>query len=141
TARRHGVELTIFHGRGGSTGRGGGPTHSAILSQPPGHPPGRVKVTEQGETISFKYGLVGLARRNLEAALAGTFLATFPERTARLPSAEERATLDELARASRDRYRAYVWDEPGFAPFFRAFTPVDELALLEIGSRPARRPD
>jgi phosphoenolpyruvate carboxylase len=140
-ARAHGVELTIFHGRGGSTGRGGGPTHAAILSQPPGHPPGRVKVTEQGETISFKYGLAGLARRNLEAALAGTLLATFPERTARLPTAAEREVLDELALVSRERYRSFVWDEPRFVPFFRAFTPVDELALLEIGSRPARRPD
>ena len=71
TARAHDVELTIFHGRGGSTGRGGGPTHAAIVSQPPGHPPGRLKLTEQGETVSFKYGLEGLARVNLEAALAG----------------------------------------------------------------------
>jgi len=141
TARVHGVELTVFHGRGGSTGRGGGPTHAAIVSQPPGHPPGRVKVTEQGETVSFKYGLAGLARRNLEAAVAGTLLATFPERTARIPTAEERETLDELARAARDRYRAFVWEDDAFVGFFRAFTPADELALLEIGSRPARRPD
>ena len=70
-AREHDVELTMFHGRGGSTGRGGGPTHAAIVSQPPGHPPGRLKLTEQGETVSFKYGLEGLARVNLEAALAG----------------------------------------------------------------------
>src|SRR5207247_5751873 len=97
----------IFHGRGGATGRGGGPTHAAILSQPPGRPPGRVKVTEQGETISFKYGLLGLARRNLEAALAGTLLATFPERTARLPSEEERAALAERARASPGPYRPF----------------------------------
>jgi phosphoenolpyruvate carboxylase len=141
TAAAHGVELTIFHGRGGSTGRGGGPTHAAILSQPPGHPPGRVKVTEQGETVSFKYGLAGLALRNLEAALAGTLLATFPEQTARVPTPSEREVLDELAAASHERYRAFVWEEPGFVEFFRAFTPVDELALLEIGSRPARRPD
>ena len=139
-AREHGVELTIFHGRGGSAGRGGGPTHAAIVAQPPGHPPGRVKLTEQGETISFKYGLAGLARRNLEAALAGTLLATFPERTVRMPNAGERETLDELAHISRARYRAFV-DEPEFVGFFRAFTPVDELALLEIGSRPARRPN
>jgi phosphoenolpyruvate carboxylase len=141
TAAAHDVELTIFHGRGGSTGRGGGPTYAAIVSQPPGLPPGRVKVTEQGETISFKYGLEGLARRNLEAALAGTLLASFPEWTARVPTAAERDVLDELARISCERYRAFVWNEPRFVPFFRAFTPVDELALLEIGSRPARRPD
>jgi phosphoenolpyruvate carboxylase len=140
-AARHDVELTIFHGRGGSAGRGGGPTHAAIVSQPAGHPPGRVKVTEQGETVSFKYGLEGLARQNLEAALAGTMLATFPEELTPPPSAADRATLDELAAVSRAAYRAFVWDSDDFVEFFRAVTPVDELALLEIGSRPARRPD
>ena len=140
-AREHGVELTIFHGRGGSAGRGGGPTHAAILAQPAGCPPGRVKVTEQGETISFKYGLEGLARQNLEAALAGTLLATFPERRALPPSAADRATLDRLAATSRRAYRAFVWEDERFVGFFRSFTPVDELALLEIASRPARRPD
>src|SRR5712691_2022811 len=78
-ARRRGVELTIFHGRGGSAGRGGGPTHAAILATPPGHPPGRLKLTEQGETISFKYGLPGLAYTNLEAALSATLLSAFPD--------------------------------------------------------------
>jgi phosphoenolpyruvate carboxylase len=140
-ARAHGVELTVFHGRGGSTGRGGGPTHAAIVSQPAGEPPGRLKLTEQGETVSFKYSLAALARVNLEAALAGTLLAAFPEVTALPPSAQERETLDELARLSRERYRAFVWEEPRFVEFFRRITPVDELALLEIGSRPARRPD
>src|SRR5581483_10201338 len=108
-------------------------------AQPPGHPPGRVKVTEQGETVSFKYGLPGLARRNLEAALSGTLLATFPEVTSVVPHAGHRQILDRLARTSRDAYLAFVHD-PGFVQFFRAFTPVDELALLEIASRPHRRP-
>jgi phosphoenolpyruvate carboxylase len=138
-AARHDVELTIFHGRGGSTGRGGGPTHAAIVAQPPGHPPGRVKVTEQGETISFKYGLPGLAHRNLEAALSGTLLAAFPDVTARVPTPEERAILDRLAAESHAAYRAFV-DDPGFVTFFRSFTPVNELALMEIASRPLRRP-
>jgi len=138
-AAKHDVELTIFHGRGGSTGRGGGPTHAAIVAQPPGHPPGLVKLTEQGETISFKYGLPGLARRNLEAALAGTLLATFPEVTARTPDTAERAILDRLAAVSRKAYRAFI-DDPEFVRFFRSFTPVNELALLEIASRPLRRP-
>jgi phosphoenolpyruvate carboxylase len=140
-ARAGGIELTIFHGRGGSPGRGGGPTHAAILAQPTGHPPGRLKVTEQGETISFKYGLPGLAHRNLEAALAGTLLAAFPEVSAQPPTEEERAELDDLAGLAERRYRAFVHEEPLFVDFFRAFTPVDELTLLEIGSRPARRPE
>ena len=140
-ARRRDVELTIFHGRGGSAGRGGGPTHAAIASQPAGHPPGRVKLTEQGETVSFKYGLEGLARRNLEAALAGTLLATFPERAGSPPSPDDRALLDRLAAISYGVYRRFVWENDAFVAFFRAFTPVTELALLEIASRPARRPD
>jgi phosphoenolpyruvate carboxylase len=140
-ARDADVELTIFHGRGGSPGRGGGPTHAAILAQPAGHPPGRLKLTEQGETISFKYGLPGLAHRNLEAALAGTLLAAFPEVSAHPPTPEERAALDDLAELAERRYRAFVHEEPLFVDFFRAFTPVDELALLEIGSRPTRRPE
>jgi phosphoenolpyruvate carboxylase len=138
-AREHGVELTIFHGRGGSTGRGGGPTHAAIVAQPAGHPPGRVKLTEQGETVSFKYGLTGLARRNLEAALSGALLATFPAVSATAPTEAHRRVLDRLATESRGAYASFVGD-PGFVAFFRAFTPVDELALLEIASRPLRRP-
>jgi phosphoenolpyruvate carboxylase len=139
-AQDHDVELTIFHGRGGSAGRGGGPTHAAIISQPAGHPPGRLKVTEQGETISFKYGLPGLSRRNLEAALAGTLLAAFPERLPPPPSADDRRLLDSLADASRRAYRTFVWEQDAFPAFFRAFTPVDELSMLELASRPARRP-
>src|SRR3954451_5773389 len=140
-ARGRGIELTIFHGRGGSTGRGGGPTHAAILSQPPGEPPGRMKLTEQGETISFKYTLPGLALRNLEAALAAAVLAAFPERMGSTPQQGERELLDRLSTSAHASYRSLVWDDPDFADFFRAFTPIEELALLEIGSRPARRPE
>ena len=139
-ARRCGAELTIFHGRGGSTGRGGGPTHAAILAQPPGQPPGRLKLTEQGETISFKYGLPGLAERNLEAALAATLLSAFPRVVSAPLPAGARDTLDRLSEVAHREYRALV-DEPSFVAFFREFTPIDELSLLEIGSRPARRPD
>ena len=138
-AREHGAELTFFHGRGGSAGRGGGPTYAAILATPQGVPPGRLKLTEQGETIAFKYGLPGLARRNLEAALAATLLAAVPERTDVEPPEGAEPLVQALADRSRLEYRRLV-DDPGFAEFFRAFTPLDELALLNIGSRPARRP-
>jgi phosphoenolpyruvate carboxylase len=134
TARRRGVPLTVFHGRGGSVGRGGGPTYAAILAQPQGEPPGRLKLTEQGETIAFKYGLPGLAHHNLESALAATLLAAFPHEADVDP-----ALVAQLAEASRLEYRALVDDE-AFVPFFHSFTPVGELALLNIGSRPARRP-
>jgi phosphoenolpyruvate carboxylase len=139
-AARRGLELTIFHGRGGSAGRGGGPTHAAILAQPPGHPPGRLKLTEQGETVSFKYGLPGLAYRNLEAALAATLLASFPDAAGSEPPEEALAALGALSEPAADAYRALVHDDPHFPAFFRQFTPIDELALLEIGSRPTRRP-
>jgi phosphoenolpyruvate carboxylase len=134
------VELTVFHGRGGSAGRGGGPTYAAILAQPPGHPPGRLKVTEQGETISFKYGLPGLAYRNLEAALAATLLSAFPAVAGAQPPSGAHEVMDALAAPAHEAYRALVRDDPGFPEFFRAFTPVDELALFEIGSRPTKRP-
>ena len=139
-ARARGAELTVFHGRGGSAGRGGGPTYDAILAQPQGVPPGRLRVTEQGETIAFKYGLPGLAHRNLEAALAATLLAAAPEATGVEPPDGGEALVERLAERSRAVYRGLV-DDPGFVAFFRSFTPVDELALLHIGSRPARRPE
>jgi phosphoenolpyruvate carboxylase len=134
------VELTIFHGRGGSAGRGGGPTHAAILAQPPGHPPGRLKLTEQGETVSDKYGLPGLAHRNLEAAVAATVLAAFPDALGNAPPPGGRELLDALSEHAFSTYRALVHEDEGFVPFFRAFTPVDELGVLALGSRPARRP-
>ena len=139
-AARHRIELTIFHGRGGSTGRGGGPTHAAILAQPGGHARGRLKLTEQGETISFKYGLPGLAYRNLEAALSATLLSVFPNVVGSSAPDVGREVMAEAARRSEVAFRDFVWHNPLFVPFFRSFTPVDELALLEIGSRPARRP-
>ena len=139
-ARRRGTELTVFHGRGGSAGRGGGPTFDAILAQPQSVPPGRLKLTEQGETIAFKYELPGLAYRNLEAALAATLLAATPEASGAAPPEGAEPLAAALAERSRAAYRALV-DDARFAGFFRAFTPVDELALLNIGSRPARRPE
>ena len=145
-ARDADVELMVFHGRGGSAGRGGGPTHAAILAQPPGHPAGRLKLTEQGETISFKYGMRGLARRNLEAAVAGALLAAAPDRLGSegaiaTPDPDHAATMDELAAVAETAFRDLVQRDAAFVPFFRAFTPVEELALLNVGSRPAKRPD
>jgi len=134
-ARRRGARLTVFHGRGGSAGRGGGPTYDAILSQPQGVPPGRLKITEQGETIAFKYGLPGLAQRNLEAALAAALLAA-----SGVEPRVDTGVMPLLADRSRAVFRELV-DDPAFVDFFRAFTPVDELALLNIGSRPSRRPE
>jgi len=139
-AAERGIELTIFHGRGGSAGRGGGPTYAAILATPPGHPPGRLKLTEQGETISFKYGLPGLAYANLEAALAATLLSAFPDAAQADPPPGARETVAALSAHAHEAYRALVWDEEGFPVFFRDFTPIEELSLLEIGSRPVRRP-
>jgi phosphoenolpyruvate carboxylase len=139
-AHERGVKLTVFHGRGGSAGRGGGPTYAAILAQPADATRGRLKLTEQGETISFKYGLPGLAYRNLEATLAAALLTTLPAFDAR-PGEEARATMSALAESSRAAYRALVWEDRSLPRFFRSFTPIDELALLEIGSRPASRPE
>ena len=141
-AEERGVELTIFHGRGGSAGRGGGPTYAAVLAQPPGAVAGRLQLTEQGETISFKYGLPGLAERNLEAAVAATLLTMFPGAAGLAPPNEgARDTMTALAASALAAYRALVWEDAAFPPFFRSFTPVDELALLEIGSRPVSRPE
>ena len=140
-AGERGVELTVFHGRGGSAGRGGGPTYAAILAQPPHAVDGRLKLTEQGETIAFKYGLPGLARRNLEAAVAATLLTALPNRVAEEAPPGARETIDAVSRAAHASYRAVVWEDPELPRFLRAFTPLDELGLLEIGSRPVSRPE
>jgi phosphoenolpyruvate carboxylase len=138
-AGERGVELTVFHGRGGSAGRGGGPTYAAILAQPPHAVGGRLKLTEQGETIAFKYGLPGLARRNLEAAVAATLLTALPHHVVEAPPGA-RETIEVVSQAAHECYRAIVWDDPELPRFLRGFTPLDELGLLEIGSRPVSRP-
>lgn len=136
-ARAAGVELTLFHGRGGSVGRGGGPTYLAIQSQPPGSVDGRLRVTEQGEMVQAKFGLPGLAFRTLElyttATLDATMLPPAP------PEPAWRARMDALAERSRQAYRGVVYETPGFIDYFSAATPAPELEDLTIGSRPARR--
>jgi len=134
--RAHGVHATLFHGRGGTVGRGGGPTRQAILSLPPGSVDGRLRLTQQGEMIQAEFGTGGLAFRNLELALMATLEATLHDPPPVRP--EWRATMERLAEESRAAYRA-VLDRPGFVPFFRAVTPERELGLLNVGSRPPRR--
>lgn len=141
-ARQHGVVLRLFHGRGGSTGRGGGPTAEAIMSQPYGSLDGPIKITEQGEVISDKYSLPGLGRQNLEGALAAVLEASVLHRTSLLPPDlldGWNATMDLVAEQGKQAYRALVGDA-GLVPFFVAATPVDELGKMNIGSRPAKRP-
>ncbi|MGI9596927.1 MAG: phosphoenolpyruvate carboxylase, partial [Acidimicrobiales bacterium] len=136
-----GIRIVVFHGRGGSVGRGGGPTNAAILSQPPGAVAGGVKITEQGEVIADKYGLPGLAQRNLDLALSAVVEATLLHRTGRNePETIERwnEIMELMSTTAFDAYRAFV-TSPGLADYFRTSTPVEELGAMNIGSRPARR--
>jgi phosphoenolpyruvate carboxylase len=137
TARAHDIEITLFHGRGGTVGRGGGPMHLAIQSQPPGSIDGRLRVTEQGEMITAKFGLPGIALRTLEVYTTATLEATLAP-TAQ-PESPWRTRMRELADRSREAYRRVVYDTPEFIPYFRTATPEVELGELKIGSRPARR--
>jgi phosphoenolpyruvate carboxylase len=141
TARRLGVELTLFHGRGGAIGRGGGPTNRAILGQAPGSVDGRLKLTEQGEVVAAHYANPHIAERHLEQMAGAVLLASTPEHDASLEPAiaEGGPILDELAASSRAAYRALVHDDPAFATFFRDVTPIAELSNLRLGSRPAAR--
>ncbi|WP_409488770.1 phosphoenolpyruvate carboxylase [Pseudomonas promysalinigenes] len=135
--REHQVELLLFHGRGGTVGRGGGPAHAAILSQPPGSVAGRFRTTEQGEMIRFKFGLPGIAEQNLNLYLAAVLEATLLPPPP--PEPAWRALMDQLAADGVKAYRGVVREHPDFVEYFRQSTPEQELGRLPLGSRPAKR--
>ena len=137
-APAHGIRLRMFHGRGGTVGRGGGPSYQAILAQPPGTVRGQIRLTEQGEVIGSKYANPEIGRRNLETLVAATLEATLLQAT----KSASQAFLDaaaQLSASSMAAYRALVYETPGFADYFFGSTPLREIAELNIGSRPAAR--
>ncbi|WP_353132334.1 phosphoenolpyruvate carboxylase [Limnohabitans sp.] len=137
--KAHDITLRMFHGRGGTVGRGGGPSYQAILAQPPGTVRGQIRLTEQGEVIGSKYANPEIGRRNLETLVAATLEATMLQTTKPAPQ----TFLDAaqwLSEASMGAYRGLVYDTPGFTEYFFASTPLREIAELNIGSRPAARP-
>jgi phosphoenolpyruvate carboxylase len=139
-ARKEGIRLRLFHGRGGTVGRGGGPSYEAIRAQPPGAVAGALRITEQGEVIAAKYADPDLARRNLEALVAATLESSLLDIEGLGDDADPAyALLDDLADRAQRAYRALVHETPGFVEWFRAATPIRELGELNIGSRPASR--
>jgi phosphoenolpyruvate carboxylase len=139
-ARKTGIRLRLFHGRGGTVGRGGGPSYEAILAQPPGAVNGSLRLTEQGEVIAAKYAEPQLARRNLESLVAATLESTLLDVEGLGDAAEPAyAVLDEIATLAHRAYAELVHETPGFVDYFKASTPVSEIGSLNIGSRPTSR--
>lgn len=138
-AREQDVRLRLFHGRGGTVGRGGGPSYEAILAQPPGAVQGSLRLTEQGEIIAAKYAEPPLATRNLEALVSATLESSLLDVEGLGDTAAAYAHLDEIAALARTAYAELVHDTPGFVDYFKASTPVAEIGDLNIGSRPASR--
>jgi phosphoenolpyruvate carboxylase len=133
------IELTLFHGRGGTVSRGGSKTHVAVLGAPPGTVNGRLRVTEQGEIINEKYGLRGIALRTLEQITGSVALATALPRHRGSEAPEWREIMDVIAAESRKAYRHLIYDTPEFYDYFRAVTPIDVIERMRIGSRPSAR--
>ncbi|MCS7012791.1 MAG: phosphoenolpyruvate carboxylase [Chloroherpetonaceae bacterium] len=139
-AERYGVKLKLFHGRGGTVGRGGGaPVHQAILAQPKGTVDGRIKLTEQGEIISSKYATPHIATRNLELTTTAVMLASLNMQNEPDPKPEWLQAMAQAAEASFKAYRAFIYDNPRFVEYFYEATPIDIIAEMKIGSRPAKR--
>jgi len=143
--QKYGVGITIFHGRGGAIGRGGGPIYEAILGQPPGTVNGRLRITEQGEMLSFKYGLHEIAIRNMELVVAGVVQSSIPDQEIietqihPQPTPDWEATMDRLSANAHARYHKLIYEDPAFLNFFEQATPILELGWLNLGSRPPRR--
>jgi phosphoenolpyruvate carboxylase len=136
--KEHGITLRLFHGRGGTVGRGGGPSYQAILAQPPGTVNGQIRLTEQGEVIASKYAHPEIGRRNLETLVAATLEATLLHPTKSAPKGFLEAA-QEISAASMKAFRKLVYETPGFTDYFFSATPIREIAELNIGSRPASR--
>ena len=136
-ADQYEIKLTLFHGRGGTVGRGGGPVEKAMASQPPGSVKGRIRVTEQGEMIRYKFGVPAVAFNSLRTYTVATLKAALAPSPA--PKKEWRELIELMASESLDGYRSIVQEHPDFVPYFRSLTPEQELGKLAIGSRPAKR--
>jgi phosphoenolpyruvate carboxylase len=134
-----GVRMQLFHGRGGAVGRGGGSAFAAIRAQPGGTVQGRIRITEQGEVIAAKYGTRDSAARNLEAMVSASLLASLSPAAEAREEARFAAAMDQLSARAFAAYRGLVYDTPAFRQFFRAMTPIAEIATLKIGSRPSSR--
>jgi phosphoenolpyruvate carboxylase len=137
--RRHGVRIRLFHGRGGSVGRGGGPSYDAILAQPGGAVQGQIRITEQGEIISSKYSNPEVGRRNLETLASATLEATLLQDESPAPNPAFLETMEELSLSAYNAYRGLVYETEGFERYFWSSTVITEIASLNIGSRPASR--
>ena len=137
--RKHGVRIRLFHGRGGSVGRGGGPSYDAILAQPGGAVQGQIRITEQGEIISSKYSNPDVGRRNLETLVSATLEATLLRDESPAPDPAFLETMEELSKAAYAAYRGLVYETEGFVRYFWSSTVITEIATLNIGSRPASR--
>jgi len=141
TCKKYQINLTLFHGRGGTTARGGGPANRAILAQPAGSVGGRIRITEQGEVIDDRYGHPAVARRHLEQVVNAVLMASVPDQygTHVAVKPEWQEAMDRLADLSYQAYRSLIYEDPDLLSYWEQATPIDEISQMTIGSRPARR--